>query len=82
MVLQDLLLLLHCSGLINDVASETSHVVPNVLHLVFDELELGLGLEGHVVHLALVVVVFLADRLQLLVTVLLNLLNRHAVAVD
>ena len=82
MVLQDLLLLLHCTGLINNIAPETSHVIPDVLHLVLDELELGLGLEGHVVNLTLVVVVFLADRLQLLVTVLLDLLNRHPVTVD
>ena len=81
-LLDNLFLLRDGSRLVEDVPLEAGHVVPDVLHFVFDQLELGLRLERHIVHLALVVLVLVLDGLQLLVTVLDDLLNRHLIAVD
>jgi len=78
-LLLDLLLLLHGTLLVRNVTLETLHVVINVLHFVLDQLELSFGLEGHIVHLLLIARVFVRDGRQLIISVLLDLLNRHLV---
>ena len=82
MLLVELLLLHHSEALVEQLAFQGFLVILDVLHLVLDELQLGLRLQRHVVHLALVVFVLLLDLSQLVVTVFFDLLNRHPVPVD
>ena len=82
MLLVELLLLHHSEALVEQLAFKSFLVILDVLHLVLDELKLGLRLQRHVVHLALVVFVLLLDLSQLVVTVFFDLLDRHPVPVD
>ena len=68
--------------LVIDIPLQTLHVRFDVVHFVLDQLELGFRLQGHVVNLALVLLVLVVDLLQLLVPVLLNLTNGHLVPFD
>ena len=82
MLFVELLLLHHSEALVEQLAFQSFLVILDVLHLVLDELQLGLRLQRHVVHLALVVFVLLLDLSQLVVTVFFDLLDRHPVPVD
>ena len=68
--------------LVIDVPLETFHVRLDVVHLIFDQLKLGFRLQSHVVDLALVLLVFVMDLFQLLVSILLDLANSHLVPLD
>ena len=68
--------------LVIDIPLQTLHVRLDIVHFVLDQLELGFRLQGHVVNLALVLLVLVVDLLQLLVPVLLNLTNGHLVPFD
>ena len=82
MLLQNLLLLLYSSRLVNDVALKTLHVGSDILHLALDELQLCLGFEGHVLNLVFVFLVFLLDLTYFLIAILLYTLNCSFVAPD
>ena len=82
MLFVELLLLHHSEALVEQLAFQSFLVILDVLHLVLDELKLGLRLQRHVVHLALVVFVLLLYLSQLVVAVLFDLLDRHPVPVD
>lgn len=82
MLLADLLLLLHCSGLISNIALETLHVLVDVLHLVLNDGQLGVGFDTHVSNLILILSILLLDRLNFLVPICNDLLNSFVVPVD
>ena len=82
MLLADLLLLLHCSGLISNVTLETLHVLVDVLHLVLNDGQLGVGFDTHVSYLILILSILLLDRLNFLVPICNDLLNSLVVPVD
>lgn len=82
MLLQNLLLLLYSSRLVNDVAFKTLHVGSDILHLALNELQLSFGFEGHVLDLVFIFFVFLLDLAYFLVTILLYTLNCSFVAPD
>ena len=79
-LLKDVLLLLYASGLVHNVSLEAFHLGSDILHLALDQLQLGLGLQSHVLDLTLVLIVLLLDFLELIVTILLDLLNGHLIA--
>ena len=75
-------LLLNGSCLVSDIPHKTVHIRRNVLHLALNQLQLGLRLKGHVLHLVLVLVVLEADLVDFFVPVLLDLFNCLLVSLD
>lgn len=79
---KNLFLFLDSACLIDDVTLQALHVVPNVLHLILDQLEFSFRLQSHVVDLTFVFLVFVLNSSELLITILFNLRNGHRVSLD
>ena len=79
---KNLFLFLDSACLIDDVTFQALHVVPNVFHLILDQLEFSFRLQSHVVDLTFVFLVFVLNSSELLITILFNLRNGHRVSLD
>ena len=68
--------------LVIDISLKTLHISLDIVHFVFDQLQLSFRLKSHVLNLVPILLVFRIDLRKFFVSILFNLLDGHLVSRD